>query len=67
MACPGCGKLLAIRVLSEKHHCERKPRMPWKTEPERLLERRKAAAIRRFEKRAAIRRSSVVSGESVVV
>ena len=67
VACPGCGKLLSIRVLSEKHHCERKPRYPWKMELEHLLERRKAAAIRRFEKRAALRRTSVVSGEAAVV
>jgi len=67
VACPGCGKLLAIKVLSEKHHCERKPRTPWKMEPEQLLERRKAAAIRRFEKRTALRQSSVELGEPVVV
>ena len=66
VACPGCGKLLSIRVLSEKHHCERKPRAAWRMEPECLLERRKAAAIRRFEKRAALRRTSAVSGEAAV-
>jgi hypothetical protein len=64
VACPGCGKLLSIRVLSEKHHCDRKPRIPWKMEPESLLERRKVAAIRRFEKRAALRRTSCVPGEA---
>ena len=67
VACPGCGKLLAIRVHSEMHHCERKPRTPWKMEPEQLLERRRAAAIKRFEKRTAPRRSAVESGEPAVV
>ena len=62
--CPSCGKFLSIRVLSEKHRCERKPRIPWKMDPESLLERRKVAAIRRFEKRAARGRTSCVQGEA---
>ena len=28
IACPGCGKLLTVRVLAEKHHCDRVPRKP---------------------------------------
>jgi hypothetical protein len=48
MACPGCGKLLRVRTLAEKHTCARKPRKSWKTDPERLRVRRRAAAERRF-------------------
>jgi len=48
MACPGCGKLLRVRTLAEKHTCARKPRKSWRMEPERLLARRRAAAERRF-------------------
>ena len=48
MPCPGCGKLLRIRTLAEKHTCARKPRKAWKMESERLLARRRAAAERRF-------------------
>ena len=66
VACPGCGKLLSIRVLSEKHCCERRPRKPWKMDPERLLERRKLAAAKRFETRMAQRRSSLESDLSAV-
>ena len=65
-ACPSCGKLLSIRVLAEKHHCDRKPRKPWKMDPERLLERRKLAAAKRFETRMAQRRSSLESDLSAV-
>ena len=48
VACPGCGKLLRIRTLAEKHTCARKPRKSWKMEPDRLQARRRAAAERRF-------------------
>jgi hypothetical protein len=59
VACPGGGKLLAVRVLSEKHVCDRTPRNSCKVDPEKLLERRKLAAKRRFEARMARRRSSL--------
>jgi hypothetical protein len=49
IACPGCGKLLTVRVLAEKHHCDRVPRKPWRLDPETLAERRKCAAERRFQ------------------
>ena len=52
--CPGCGKLLALRTLAEKHVCVRKvrePRKGWTMEPGKRFERQKAAAIRRFEQR----------------
>jgi hypothetical protein len=48
MQCPRCGRLLRIRTLAEKHTCARKPRAPWKMNPEKLLARRRAAAERRF-------------------
>ena len=48
VACPGCGKLLRIRTLAEKHTCARKPRKSWNMDSERLLNRRRAAAERRF-------------------
>ena len=54
-ACPGCGRVLSIRVLAEKHRCDRMPRKPWKMGPEKLLERRRRAAERRFQCRMARR------------
>jgi len=48
MLCPGCGKVLRIRTLAEKHFCVRKPRKSWKMEPDKLQARRRAAAERRF-------------------
>ena len=58
IACPGCGKLLTVRVLAEKHHCDRVPRKPWKLDPETLAGRRKCAADRRFHCRMARRTGS---------
>ena len=46
--CPGCGKILRIRTLAEKHTCARKPRKSWRLDPDKLLAKRRAAAERRF-------------------
>ena len=48
MPCPGCGKVLRVRTLAEKHTCARKPRKSWKMDPDRPQARRRAAAERRF-------------------
>ena len=62
MQCPSCGKLLRIRTLAEKHTCARRPRKPWKMDPERLLARRRAAAERRFLARRGGEVVEVVGG-----
>ena len=46
--CLGCGRVLRIRTLAEKHNCVRKLRKSWKTDPDKLQSRRRAAAERRF-------------------
>jgi len=64
VACPGCEKMLSVRVLSEKHVCTRTPRKSWKTDPDKLLERRKLAAAKRFEARMARLQLSLAAGVS---